>query len=128
MLEQHNPAIRAAARQLAEKSQQLSQDRNGINNPPIKESGISLSTPTTQRATRFLEAKKLIADGHSLRAVARMLKLNRKTVIKYQHYEQYPARHQPPSRQPAVLPWKDYLVKQWNEGEHNRRQLWQQIK
>jgi transposase len=54
--------------------------------------------------------------------------LNRKTVIRYQHYEHYPARHQPVSRQSTVLPWRDYLVKQWNEGEHRHRHLWQQIK
>lgn len=57
-----------------------------------------------------------------------MLKLNRNTVLKYQYYEHYPAKHQPPCRKSTVLPWKDYLVKRWNEGEHRHLNLWHEIK
>ena len=57
-----------------------------------------------------------------------MLKLNRNTVIKYQHYEHYPAKHQRTCRKSTVLPWKEYLVKRWNEGEHRHLSLWQEIK
>ena len=57
-----------------------------------------------------------------------MLKLNRNTVIKYQHYEHYPAKHQRTCRKSTVLPWKEYLVKRWNEVEHRHLSLWQEIK
>jgi transposase len=96
--------------------------------PQINGPSVSLSSPTAQRALRFMEAKKLMAGGHSLRAVARMIKLSRQTVTKYQHYDQYPAKRQPPARPSRVLPWKEVLVKSWNEGEHRSKQLWQQIK
>jgi transposase len=128
MLEQQNPALRATARQLAEEDQKLSADQNSDQTPEIIGPNVYLSSPTAWRAIRFGEAKKLIAAGNSLRAVARMLKLSCKTVRKYQHYAHYPAKHQPAARQSKVLPWKDLLVKAWNAGEHRHKQLWQQIK
>jgi transposase len=126
MLEFHNPALRAAARQLAEQVQKM--PPNPEQSPVIDGPSVSLSSPTALRALQFGEAKKLIAAGHSLRAVSRMLKINRKTVIRYQHYEHYPAKRQPLTRQSTVLPWKEQLMKGWNEGEHRHKQLWQLIK
>jgi transposase len=80
MLEQHNPALRTAARQLAEQAQNLASGQNSGQMVEAIGPNVSSSSPTGQRALRFMEAKKLIAAGHSLRTVARMLKLNRKTV------------------------------------------------
>jgi transposase len=126
MLEQDNSALRLAARQLAE--QVLNQPPAPEQTSQINGPSVCLSTPTAQRALLFIEAKKLMADGHSLRAVARILKLSRQTVTRYQQYDQYPAKRQAPGRPSKVLPWKEVLVKSWNEGEHRTKQLWQQIK
>ena len=128
MLEQQYPALRAAGRQLAEQVQNQAGFQNPEQTVEAIDQSVTLPSPTALRAIRFGEAKKLIADGYSLRAVSRMLKLSRQTVTKYQHYDQYPAKRHPPGRASKVLPWKDVLVKSWNEGEHRTKYLWQQIK
>lgn len=130
MLEQYNPQLRAAARQVAkcvQEEQYRQNEQQALQATDIVGPSVSLSSPTALRALRFHEAKKLLAEGYSLRAVSRMLKISRQSVTKYQYYSHYPAKRQPKTRQSTVLPWKEYLVQRWSEGEHNHKQLWREI-
>lgn len=53
--------------------------------------------------------------------------MSRKAVTKYQYYSHYPARRLPKAQQSTVLPWKEYLVRRWNEGVCSYKQLWREI-
>ena len=87
---------------------------------------VSLSSPTATHALRFEEAKKLLSEGHGVRTVARMLRMTKNTVKRYRDLEQYPVKNS--ARRPStVLPWKEHLVTQWNQGERNHKQLWREI-
>lgn len=128
MLEKHTAKLRAAARELALEQQQIKHQQQvaTVAKKELIGPSTSLTSPTANYALRFQEAKKLLAEGHSIRAVSRMLKMSRKTVYRYRYLDQYPAKSYS-KRSSSVSPWQSYLVNRWNEGEHNRKQLWREI-
>lgn len=50
----------------------------------------------------------------------------RKTLDRYHYLDQYPAKSFS-KRSSTLLPWKEYLVERWNNGERNQKQLWREI-
>lgn len=131
MLEKWNPQLRVAAKAIAAQQQQQKHEEiqtNNISGSSIEVDTVPLSSPTAHYALLFQEVKKLIAEGCTLKAIARRLHISRNTVRRYRHYDQYPAKSIPEGRKSTVLPWKKYLTKRWEEGERNLRQLWREIK
>jgi transposase len=128
MLEKHTVQLRASAGELAERHQQIKYQEQVAASAKAEVVGpsVSLSSSTATYALRFYEAKKLLSEGHSLRAVSRMLKMSRKTLDRYRYLDQYPAKNFS-KRSSTVLPWKEYLVERWNNGEQNQKQLWREI-
>ncbi len=125
MMEKATPQIRKAAETIAENNkQQKQQELQGI---PIIGHCVSLSSPTALRAMLFKEVKSLLAQGKSVRWIAKRLAISRTTVTKYQALAYYPARYMPPHRQSGVLPWREYLLERWNQGERNIKTLWREI-
>ena len=129
MLEKHTVKLRAAARELALEQQQLTHQQQvaTATKKEVMGPSASLASATATYALRFQEAKKLLAEGHRIRAVSRMLKMSRKTVYRYRYLDQYPAKSLS-KRASSVLPWQSHLVNRWNQGEHNRKQLWREIR
>jgi hypothetical protein len=125
MMEKATPQIRQAAEIMAEKNKQQKQQQ--LQEIPIIGHCVSLSSPTAQRAMLFKEVKSLLAQGKSVRWVAKRLNISRTTVTKYQALAYYPARYMPPDRQSGVLPWRGYLTERWNQGERNIKKLWREI-
>lgn len=120
--------LRTSARELAEGQQQIKHQEQvaASAKTEVVGSSVALSSPTATYALRFQEAKKLLAEGHSIRAVSRMLKMSRKTLDRYLYLDKYPAKSF--SKRPStVLPWKKYLIERWNNGERNQKQLWREI-
>ena len=128
MLEKHTVQLRTAARELALEQQQIKhQEQVAIaTKTEVVGPSVALSSPTATYALRFREAKKLLAEGHSIRAVSRMLKMSRKTLECYRYLDRYPAKSFS-KRSSTVLPWKKYLIERWNNGERNQKQLWREI-
>jgi transposase len=111
MMEKATPQIRKAAETIAENNKQ--QKQHELEGIPIIGHSVSLSSPTALRAMLFKEAKRL--------------NISRTTVTKYQALAYYPARYMPPDRRSGVLPWREYLIERWNQGERNIKKLWREI-
>ena len=128
MLEKHTAQLRIAARELALEQQQRKYQKQVAATAKTEVVGpsVALSSPTATYALRFQEAKELLAEGHSIRAVSRMLKMSRKTLERYRYLDKYPAKSFS-KRSSTVLPWKKYLIERWNNGERNQKQLWREI-
>ena len=55
--------------------------------------------------------------------------MSRQCVYEYLRLQQPPERtHIPPSRQPIPEPYKDYLIRRWNEGCRNAQQAYREVK
>lgn len=59
--------------------------------------------------------------------MAKRLKISRTTVSRYKSLDYYPPKHIPKHQQSTVLPFKNYLIKRWEEGERNLKQLWREL-
>ncbi len=79
-----------------------------------------------RRLERYQQVMELHRNGHSGRAIASQLGLNRKTVRYWLRAGRFPERHITP-RHSAVDRWLSYLEKRWAEGCHNRSQLWREL-
>ncbi|MEQ9441882.1 MAG: ISL3 family transposase [Cyclobacteriaceae bacterium] len=129
MLEKHTVQLITSARELAETQQQVKHQEQIALSAQTEVVGpsVSLSSATATYALRFYEAKRLLSEGYSMRAVSRMLSMSRKTIDRYRHLETYPGKSFS-NRSSTVLPRKKYLIERWNAGTHNRKQLWLEIR
>lgn len=87
-------------------------------------------TPARRHAKRLFEAVHAVnGTGRSLRAIARELGLNRRTVAKYARATSWQecARRTPPRRTTSLDPYLEYLQQRWDEGEHTATVLHQEI-
>ena len=125
MMEKATPQLRQTAQIIAEDNKSRKEDQHC--EIPIVGTHVSLSSPTALRAQLFKEAKDLLAEGKSVKSVAKTLNMSRTTITKYQALAYYPARHLPKDRQSTVLPWQSYLTDRWNEGERNIKKLFEEI-
>lgn len=80
-----------------------------------------------RRLARYEEAVKLYREGHSIRDIARLANLSRKTVQRYVQAAEFPeiTRRQP--RPTKIDTFGDYLLWRWNRGCHNSVQLYHEI-
>jgi Transposase/zinc-finger of transposase IS204/IS1001/IS1096/IS1165 len=74
-----------------------------------------------KRYARYQDVRTLFAQGLSQRAIARKLKLSRKTVGEFVLAEQYPERYQftAGARRSLLDPYKGYLLQRWQQGCRN---------
>jgi transposase len=73
-----------------------------------------------ERVTRYQQIHALSAKKVDVATIARQVGVSRQCVYEYVRLQQPPERtHIPPSRQPMLEPYKDYLVRRWNEGCRN---------
>jgi transposase len=72
-----------------------------------------------RRVARYEEARRLSAQGWSLRAIAREMHLNRHTVQDYLASDIAPILR-PRARKPSKLdPYREYIHRRWEEGCHD---------
>ena len=81
----------------------------------------------TRREQRYAVVKQLEAEGLSRRAIARRLRLHRKTVTRYLNAGVFPERAQPPPKPSILDPYLPYLTQQLTAGQDNGQQLWRDI-
>lgn len=96
------------------------------NSPPTRAQQLSQQR-RQRRLERYQQVMELHQRGTSKRAIALQLGLNRKTVRYWLRAGQFPERQVTP-RHSSVDRWLSYLEKRWNEGCHNRCQLWRELK
>lgn len=80
-----------------------------------------------QRLEWYGQVKALQAQGLSNSQISRQLDLHIRTVRKYVRAEQFPERQQQPNRGSGLDYYQPYLIKRWEEGCYNGKQLWQEV-
>lgn len=81
-----------------------------------------------RRYTRYEEVKALQAQGHSIRAIARLVRLNKRTVQKFVQADSFPEMQPRPPRRTLLTPFAAYLRERWAAGCHNAKQLWMELR
>ena len=77
-----------------------------------------------ERVARDAQIQELHAKKVDVATIARQVKMSRQMVYRYLHLKQPPERpHIHQAHQPILEPYKDYLVRRWNEGCRNARTL-----
>jgi transposase len=81
-----------------------------------------------RRYERYGQLKSLQAQGLNILQIAKQLHLSRQTVRKYMASETFPDI-QRSKRQKSILdPYAAYLQTRWEEGCHDTRRLWREIR
>jgi transposase len=80
-----------------------------------------------RRQARFEEAVRLREQGLSMRATARTLGIERKTVRRWLRAGQAPTWRRAHRGRSILDPFRPYLDRRWNEGCHNAAALWREL-
>jgi transposase len=90
------------------------------------------TTASQQRHERWVrlyyQIQRLHTQELGIAAIARRVQVSRPTVYRYLALPQPPERQRPCRRQPSLLmPFIPYLLRRWNAGCRNARQLWREL-
>lgn len=81
-----------------------------------------------ERVERYHKVHELHAKGAEITLIAHQTGLSRTTVHTYLKMEHPPARKTGKRSGSVVDPYKEYLVKRWNDGVRNAQQVYREIK
>ena len=82
-----------------------------------------------RRIAAYTAVHDLQAKGADRAAIARMVGVSRRTVYRYLKMDSAPERKRPGRRvQPERAAYEGYLLRRWNEGCHNGRRLWRELR
>src|SRR6266487_3360522 len=82
-----------------------------------------------QRVELYRQIQDLAAKKIDVASIARQIGVSRQTVYTYLQMKQPPARTRLHRQREKLLdPYKDYLVRRWNEGCRNSQQMYREIK
>jgi len=81
-----------------------------------------------RRYARYEQVVQLKAQGWSQRAIAQETGLHPQTVAIYLKAGQFPERAPHPPRGRVIEPYVEYLRQRWQQGEHNGRLLFEEIR
>lgn len=81
-----------------------------------------------RRKGRYDEVKGLHQRGMGIRAIARTVGLNRKTVSKYVRLPEFPEMAKRRRRGSVLDPYREYLDRRWSEGCHNGALLLEELR
>src|SRR5262249_18511402 len=122
----------AIERVLEERSRELVLPPTPDSSPPSElpaPKPLSPDDPTVQqtlpqqrrqrRLERYQLAVELYQKGYSKKAIARELKMERKTIRRWLRADQFPERKPPTGRRQKVAAYGDYLQQRWKEGCRN---------
>lgn len=136
---QHRPALRAAVEAL---DPEVQPPAAPLVLPDISSGPIMPNRPRLrlqqqvearqQRHARRVEQYEAIQRLHHAGAdvadIARTVGVSRRTVYRYRMLPEPPSAKQPHRRSRVLDPYEDYLLKRWQEGCHNGRRLWREIR
>ena len=79
------------------------------------------------RVERYHQVHELRAQGAELTLIAHHVGISRTTVNKYLSMEQPPERKTGKRSGSLIDPYKEYIVKRWNDGVRNAQQVYREI-
>jgi transposase len=80
----------------------------------------------TCESSHRLKTKELQQDGVSKRKIAKMLKMSRNTINRYWNRTYFLPKVS--HKKSNILDFEDYLIKRWQQGEQNVKNLFEEIK
>jgi transposase len=81
-----------------------------------------------ERVERYHKVHELRAQGAEITLIAHQTGLSRQTVHTYLKMEHPPARKTGKRSGSVIDPYKEYIVKRWNDGVRNAQQVYREIK
>ncbi|MBA2682227.1 MAG: transposase, partial [Ktedonobacteraceae bacterium] len=82
-----------------------------------------------ERIERYHTIHDLSTKKVDAATIARQVGISRQSVYEYLKMDQPPERRSPHrTRKQLLEPYKDYLIKRWNEGCRSAQQMWREIK
>lgn len=81
-----------------------------------------------ERVERYHKVHELRAKGAELTLIAHQIGISRTTVNTYLNMKSPPARKTGKRSGSVIDPYKEYLVKRWNDGVRNAQQVYREIK
>jgi transposase len=80
-----------------------------------------------ERVERYYKVQELRAKGAELTLIAHQVGISRTTVNKYLQMEHPPARKKGKRSGSIIDPYKEYIIKRWNDGVRNAQQVYREI-
>lgn len=128
-LETKPACLRAAAEKKEPQTEEIiPQEPPTAQTKPLTKAEQQKIDRRVKRIARFETVKELHALGYSQGAIAKELRMCKRTIRKYIQAESCP--HYPQGRRSAsgkMTPYLSYLEKQWRAGQRNASQLWREI-
>jgi transposase len=81
-----------------------------------------------ERVERYQKVHEMRAQGAELTLIAHQLGISRQTVHTYLRLEHPPARKTGKRSGSVIDPYKEYIVKRWNDGVRNAQQVYRELK
>lgn len=81
-----------------------------------------------RRRARYDEVRRLQQEGLTARQIAARLGISRTTVGKYLNGSTFPERKTRATPSGSVEPYAEYLRRRWDEGCHNAKELWRELR
>lgn len=81
-----------------------------------------------ERVERYHKVHELRAQGAEITLIAHQTGLSRQSVHTYLKMEHPPERKTGKRGKPAIEPYKEYLIKRWNDGVRNAQQVYRELK
>jgi len=96
-------------------------------NPRQQEAAAASAERHAKYVAIWEEVHRLTEAGADVADIARMAGVSRETVYRYLRMRDPPERKRPKPRCKLLDPYRDYLVRRWEEGCHNRMRLFREI-
>ena len=132
VLQQHPPALRAAAQAQVDQPPPAPELPPAPSTPPAVECLTAVAEPEparTEREQRFRTVLALHAQGRSVRQIAAAVHLNWRTVKRYILAQELPKRGAPAIQlTSSVQSYLGYVEQRWQAGCHNAVQLLEEIR
>lgn len=136
---QHRSALRAAAQAL---DPDLQPPAAPLEVPDISSGPIMPNRPRlrlrqhvearqqrhARREEQYEAIQRLQQAGADVAHIARTVGVSRRTVYRYRALPEPPPPKQPHRRRRVLDPYEEYLLRRWQEGCHNGRRLWREIR
>ncbi len=127
MMNKQNRELRQAAQQTAHPEEISGGNQQNKPESEIKNDSTDKENPSKYEL-KFLEVKRLQAEGRRIKTIFRITGIHRETIKKYFQYDTYPDLNKSSFVSSSVEPYGQHIRNRWAEGEHNHRQLLEEIK
>ncbi len=123
----HHTRLLKEAAPLLEGIQRVEQPPAQRPTPQLEEAAAASAERHAKYVAAWEEVHRLREAGADVADIARTVGVSRRTAYRYLSMRDPPERKRPKPRCKLLDPYKEYLVRRWEEGCHNRMKLFREI-